>query len=183
MSAIEMEVWFPSQEEVTVFVETTFVDRDALEAAMLMFFTYFAARSAANLSGSPAQQPLGYNLVSLRNDGGATANGLLAANDVTLTTPTVRGGRKGFKATLHPDKRKFFTYKPQGFGLLGKGADFYAPMAVFAFAAYLFAHYGSNPRFADSLGSVAFRIGAPTATGELGVLNQYDFAMRALGGQ
>ena len=65
----------------------------------------------------------------------------------------------------------------------GARATISAPMAVFAFAAYLFDHYGSNPRFADSLGSVAFRIGAPTATGELGVLNQYDFAMRALGGQ
>lgn len=178
-----MEIWFPSQEEVTVFAETTFADREGLEAAMLMFFSYFAARTAANLSGSPAQAPLGYSLMKFRVGGTNVANELLAANDVSRTTPTTRAGRKGFRATLHPFKdRNFFKYKPQGFGMLGKGVDFYAPMAVFAFASYLVDHYGANAQFADALCNVAAGIGEPTAIGELGVLNQHEYALRALGG-
>ncbi len=178
MSGFDLEIWFPSQEEVSVFMETTFSSDEGPEFGMLGFFSLFAARTAANLNGSPAQHGLGSALLGFRSGGNGYPAGLLAQSDVVLKSPTVRGGRKGFKATCRPNARKFFTYKPQGFGIMGKGTEFYAPMAVFAFAAYLYDRYGANPSFAGALRNVAEGIGGHTLSGQLGIINQHDIALR-----
>ncbi|MCX6391363.1 MAG: hypothetical protein NTX95_02525 [Actinobacteria bacterium] len=180
MSALEMEIWFPSQQEVTVFLGSSFVDRDERDVAYLSLFSYFAARTSANLGGSPAKRMLGAHLMNISSQGEPAARFPLAENDVALCPPTTRGGRKGFTSTLKPDKRKFFTYKLHGFGMLGKGSEFYAPMAVFAFAAHLFDRHGEDQTFTTALRQVASGVGSATVTDQLGIINQHDVAMAAL---
>ncbi len=178
MSGFDLEIWFPSQEEVSVFMETTFSNDEEPEFGMLGLFSLFAARTSANLKGRAAQHMLGSALLEFRSGGNGHPAGLLAQNDVVLKSPTLHGGRKGFKATFRPNTRKFFTYKSKGFGVMGKGTDFYAPMAVFAFAAYLYDRYGASPSFAGALRNVAEGIGSHTLSGQLGIINQHDIALR-----
>jgi hypothetical protein len=88
-------------------------------------------------------------------------------------------GRKGFVSEFDPGKARFFAYKPHGFGLLGRGADFYAPMAVFAFLAYLFDENGATEAEKAQVEQAASLIGYSAADGLINVANQHDIALRA----
>ncbi len=81
ISGFNLEIWFPSQEEVSVFMETTFSSDEEPEFGMLGLFSLFAARTATNLNGSPAQRGLGSALLGFRSGGNGYPAGLLAQND------------------------------------------------------------------------------------------------------
>ena len=133
MEGFNLEVRFPAQDRVSVFVESSFVDTEDEELAATTVFALFAARQIANLRGDLALAAL---LSAVDEDTSVeSANALLG--HVRLVPPSTGGDRKGFTAAFQPDGRGFFQMKPHGFGMLGRGVSDYARMSVLATLAHL----------------------------------------------
>ena len=181
MGGARVEIWFPRQEQVSVFLETAQPNAAGGRSVAGVLFTLFASRTLANLGSSPGGGALAMFLSGISHDGsrGHTPRVLLRDNDVDLIPAGPGRGRKGFVSSFDPDKAKFFAYKPHGFGLLGRGADFYGPMAVFAFLAYLFDENGASDAEKGKVEKAAYLVGRSAADGLINVVNQHEVAASA----
>lgn len=179
---MNLEVWFPQPNEVTVFLESSFTDPDDERLYETMLFALFAARHIANGRGSFTYASLAETLFSLDEHeplpGAAEA---LKEVGATVGSPSVAGGRKGFTCTLRPEKRGFFKLHPHGFGMLGKGVDYYAPTSTLALLVWLLSRRVEDDRYHLALGMTAKMIGAAGASGQISVTSQAEIAMQASG--
>lgn len=180
---MNLEVWFPQSDQVTVWLESFFDDPDDDRLYETMLFALFAARQLANgskkfvsntslaegLSVLGEREPLPEVVEALETLGGG----------IKVGTPTTPGGRKGFTCTLRPEKRQFFKLHQHGFGLLGKGLPYYAPIATIALLAWLLARREDDDRYQLALGTTAKMIGAAGVSGQITVTSQAQVAMQA----
>jgi len=178
---MNLEVWFPQPNEVTVFLESSFPDPDEERMYESMLFALFAARHIANGRGGFTYQGLAETLFSLdeREPLPEVRDALREVGDVTVGSPSVRGGRKGFTCTLRPEKRGFFKLHPHGFGMLGKGVDYYGPTSTLALLAWLLERRSADARYQLALGETAKMIGAAGVGGQITVTSQGHIAMQA----
>lgn len=175
---MNLEVWFPQQDEVSVWLESSFTDPDEERMYEAMLFALFAARHLANDGSSSASQMLGQVLFSL-DEREPRAEVLEALSHVKLISPNGRGGRKGFSCEFRPEKRAFFKLHLHGFGLLGKGMDYYAPWATIALLAWLLDRRQEDARYQLALGMAAKMVGAAAVSGQISVRTQSDIAIQA----
>jgi len=181
MGGARVEVWFPRQEQVSVFLETARPNAEDGRSVAGVLFTLFASRTLANLGTSLGGEALATFLGGISHNGitGHTPRQLLRDNDVEVIPAGPGKGRKGFVSSFDPNKAKFFSYKPHGFGLLGRGADFYGPMAVFALLAYLFDDNGASDVEKEKVEKAAHLVGRSAADGLINVVNQHEVAASA----
>lgn len=177
---MNLEVWFPQPNEVTVFLESSIADPDDERLYETMLFALFAVRHIANGRGSFTYASLAEALFSL--DEHEPLPGIAEALKevgATVGSPTVAGGRKGFTCTLRPEKRGFFKLHPHGFGMLGKGVDYYAPTSTLALLSWLLSRRVEDDRYQLALGMAAKMIGAAGVSGQVSVTSQAQIAMQA----
>jgi hypothetical protein len=190
MNEMNLEIWFPQPDVVTVSLASSAVDEElSLELSAVdeermcetMLFALFAARQIANLKKGGTGASLGEVLFSVDQhhplpDVEARLGG------VRVESPGVRGGGKGFTAELRPDKRGFFKAFPHGFGLLGRGLDYYGPTSVLALLSWLLKRRQDDDEYQGALGFTAKGVGAAGGTGQITVMSQVQVAMTAAGG-
>ena len=178
---MNLEVWFLQPNEVSVFLESSFADLDDERLYETMLFALFASRHLANGSGKFNYVSLAEVLFSLDEHEPLpeVVEHLDDAGEVRLVSPTSGGGRKGFTCALRPEKRAFFKLHPHGFGMLGKGVDYYAPTSTLALLAWLLSRRQGDDRYQLALGTTAKMIGAAGVSGQIGVTSQSDIALRA----
>jgi hypothetical protein len=124
---INLEVWFPQQNEVSIFLESSITDAEEEQFYETCLFALYAARQIANLGADGAS--LAYVLQTTD-----TTNPLRQAeerlDEVRVSSPRGRAGRKGFTCTLRPNKRASFKLNAHGFGMMGTWVGYYAPTST-----------------------------------------------------
>lgn len=175
---MNLEIWFPQQDQVTVFLESSVIDSDEERFHETSLFALFATRQLANLRGDWVADSLAATLaeIDLRRPADDAREKL---GDVQLVTPSAPGGRKGFTAELRPDKRGFFKMNPRGFGLMGKGVSYYAPTSTVALLVYLLGRRPDDDEYARALTATAKFVGHAGAQGAIKVTTSAQVAMEA----
>jgi hypothetical protein len=174
---MNLEVWFPQQNEVSVVLESSILDPDEEQFYETSLFALYAARQIANLGregGSLA-------FVLQTTD---TSNPLEQAkerlDEVRVVSPLVsRGGRKGFTCELRPDKRAFFKLNAHGFGMMGRGAGYYAPTSTLALFYWLLNQRKDDATYQRALAATAENVGILGMRGQISVTTQAPLAMEA----
>lgn len=178
MSGMNLEVWFPQQNEASVFLESSVVDTDEERFLEVSLFALFATRQMANLRGEWVAESLAAALMTLDLER-PIEDAREKLGDVRLVTPSGTGGRKGFTAELRPEKRGFFKMHPRGFGLLGKGVAYYAPTSTLALLAYLLGRRSGDKEYLAALTSTAKLVGHAGARGAITITSSAPLAMEA----
>jgi hypothetical protein len=181
---VNAEIWFPAQERVSVFLESSVPSGDGGDVADVALSAYFFARMVANLGNSPgcAAMVRFLSQSSSAEDVESTVNRLLRDNDVKRVPPDGGRGRKGFTASLRPDERSFFKCKLHGFGILGRGSDFYAPMAVMALLSATLEKHQGDQKVVGFLAAVTQSIAWAGCQGRINAVSQYEIADQAIAG-
>lgn len=174
---MNLEIWFPQQNEVTVFLESSIVDPDEEQSVESCLFTLYAARQIANLNGSERMTLAQFLYDTDTSDPLAQTDQRLGG--VRVSSPVSRGGRKGFTVEMRPDKRMFFKLNPHGFGMLGKGIGYYAPTSTMALLYWLLKRREDDPTYQRALSAAAENIGIAGLQGMITVASQATIAMQA----
>jgi hypothetical protein len=175
---MNLEIWFPAQDQVTVFLESSFVGEEE-QFYETMLFTLFAARQIGNGRGDLAARSLSEVLFSLDEDQTLADVEQRLAGEVTVGSPTTRGGRKGFTCQLRPEQRGSFKSHMHGFGLLGKGAGYYAPTSVLALLCWMLRRRKDDREYQLALGAAAKAIGYAGVNGMITITSQSEVASAA----
>jgi hypothetical protein len=181
-SGMNLEVWFPQQNEVTVFLESSIADPDEEQFYETSLFALFAARQISNGRGDFASSSLAEVLFSLDERKPLADVEQRLEGEVLISSPTTRrGGRKGFTVEFRPEKRGFFKLHMHGFGMLGKGAGYYVPTSTLALLCWLLRRRADDTSYQRALGLTAKAIGAAGTSGWITVTSQAQIAMQAAG--
>jgi len=145
---MELQVDFYQQDEASLFLESN-APGDLHDFGEIVLFDCFTLRQMHNLVRAPASMVLASLLGSI--------HGVVDVLELVTTTPQdfprlvdYRGipGRKRFLATLDFNtERASFILKPRGFGLLGKGVNYYAPHSVILLLKYLASRHISDSEY------------------------------------
>jgi hypothetical protein len=172
MNGMNLEVWFPQQNHVTVFLESSFADPGEESAVEVHLFAHYACRQIANLGGEPT--------LCAALAGVDPAEPLVSVeqmlDDVTVSSPQTRGGARGFTAEFRPGPR--FKLKGHGFGLMGKGVGYYAPTSTLALLCWLLRRR-DHAAYRTALAATAATIGELGMGGMITVRSQGDAAAHA----
>ncbi len=118
---MNLEIWFPQQNEVTVFLESSITDDDEERFYESAVFALYAARQIANLRDEGMSLALVLQSTDTSSPLKQTKERL---DDVRVLSPTGGdSGRKGFSAKFRPEKRAYFKLHLHGFGMTGRGVD------------------------------------------------------------
>lgn len=176
MSAgLNLEVWFAQPNEVSVFLESSYSDADEERFYETCLFALYAARQVANLRGDAS---LAYVLAST-DTSNPLPQTLERLDEVRVVAPQTAGGRKGFTCELRPEKRAFFKLHQHGFGMLGKGAGYYAPTSTLALLYWLLDRRKDDPLYQRALAAAAENVGILGSRGAITVTSQASLAMEA----
>jgi hypothetical protein len=175
---MNLEVWFPQQEEVTVFLESTFSDLEEERFSEIWLFALYAARQIASTGGATASSLSG--VLGTIDEQAPLVQVEQLLGDVVVTSPTQGGGRRGFTAELRPDRRGFFKLHARGFGLMGQGVGYYAPTSTLALLTWLLRRRVDDPSYQLALATAAQCIGYNGGRGEITLTSQAEVAMQAV---
>ena len=174
-TGLNLEIWFPQQTEVTVFLESSITDPEQEQFAETCLFALYAARQIANLRRD------GYSLAGVlaATD---TANPRRQAEerlgDVRVTSPRSAGGRKGFTAEIR-ERGGAFKLKAHGFGMLGKGVGYYSPISTMALLYWLLDRRKDDPHYQRVLATTAKNVGIAGSRGRISAMSQGGEATHA----
>jgi hypothetical protein len=171
------EIWFPSTDEVSIFIETP-ATGEARELVEIGLFAAFAARQVANLRKDEAMQPMCYALTQLPHaEGGDEIPD--AIGETRIVSPSPNQGRKGFVGTYkNRNGLPLVNLKPRGFGMMGRGVGFYAPTATIALLFSCLKGMSEEGRFV--LIETAHNVGQLGLGGHIGVTSQAKMAGAAV---
>ena len=173
-----LEIWFPSPEEVSVFIETPASNAQAREVIESSLFAAYAARQLVNLRKGVSSEMLASTLASLEHPE-SDDDIPEQLGDTRIVAPSPRRGRKGFEATVAlKDGIPLITLHPRGFGMLGRGVDFYAPTSTLALYLHLLRRMSPEGRFV--LVETAKTVGSFAITGKLALTSQAQVAGAAV---
>jgi hypothetical protein len=183
MNGINLEIWFTQQDEVTVFLESSFDDADEELLYETSLFALYAARQIVNFRNDQVAQSLAATLMDIDEVNPLEDIEARLEGDLRIGSPTRAGkGRKGFTAELRPDKRATFKLHPHGFGALGKGVSYYAPTSTLVLLCWLLRRRADDPAYQRALGTTARFIGYAGSERMLNVTSQVQVAMQATAG-
>ena len=169
-----VEIWYPSMDEVSVFTEVS-GDGSGREVAEARLFAAFAAAMIRRLGRGVAKERLCTMLHGVATVGMETVD----MGDLKIVPATASQGRKGFEGVLWISPKDLrMKVKPKGFGVLGRGVGFYAPMATFALLLTL--HERQSPAGQFVLTKTAVHIGFLGGEGRLRTRSQGPVAASAV---
>lgn len=178
MTGLNLEIWFPQQDEVSVFLESSVVDAAEERYLETSLFALYATRQLANLRGDWIASTLAEALADLDVDE-AEGQARRQLGDVQLVPPSSTRGRKGFTAQLRPEKRGFFKLNPRGFGVLGKGVQYYAPTSTLALLTHLLSRRSDDREYGLALAMTAKAVGYAGRDDAIGITTSAMIAMKA----
>jgi hypothetical protein len=174
---MNLEIWFPQQDEASVFLESSIADADEEGFHETVLFALYAARQIANLRHSA---PSLIEVLRSTDTSNPLIQAQLRLEGISVRSPGIGSqGRKGFTAELRPNKRNAFKMKPHGFGMTGAGVDYYAPTSTLALLYWLLERRKDDSRYQRALSATAENIGIAGSQGSIGVTTQVPIAMQA----
>jgi hypothetical protein len=175
---MNLEIWFTQPEEVSVFLESLVTDPDAEKFYETSLFALYAARQIANLRAEGAWLA---SVLQTTDTSDPLPQVVERLDEVRVVAPNARaaGGRKGFEARLRPEKRGFFKLYARGFGLMGRGAGYYAPTSTLALLYLLLNRRTSDGEYQRALAATAESIGIFGSRGMITITSQAQLAMQA----
>jgi hypothetical protein len=189
-----LEIRFPADDEAAVLLSSTGTGEADKQAEVVLFCLY-ATRAISNLRQTDAALALIRSLAAL---GHATVEDV--REFVQGTGPTTDDGEeitvqfvspdqassndKSFRANVRyigeeTNPRIVFNMKPRGFGLLGKGVDYYAPGSVLVLLYTLLKRREDDETYLIRLARAAGLIGQLAETDKYAFGNQMDVAVAA----
>lgn len=175
---MNLEVWFPQQNEVSVFLESSIPDTDEEQFYETSLFALYAARQIANLRAEGSSLAFVLQTTDTSNPLAQTQARL---DEVRVSSPRGGGGggRKGFTCELRPDKRAFFKLNAHGFGMMGRGVGYYAPTSTLALLYWLLDRRKDDATYQRALAATAENVGVLGIQGAITVTSQAPLAMQA----
>lgn len=170
-----LAIHFHQQDEASVFLENTANDREEKFGEILLF-CLFALRTMSNFGNQPTAGQIAMLLSQMNGE----LKNFIKHED--LDSPRLidypgTQGRKKFIVTLNASDDNFsFKYKPKGFGILGKGINYYAPNAIFLLLRYLVNRRLKDKEFIKGLEKAATQCGEVFNNGNLAMSNEIQIA-------
>jgi hypothetical protein len=178
VAGINVEIAFYGQEEVSVFLESTFSGEEQERCESLLFALY-AARQVANFGRADAVgASLGTALAAVDADD-PTNWVATALEEVRVVASSGARGRKGFNVTFRPEPL-YFKVNPYGFGMLGRGVPYYSLPSTLVLLSYLLNRNVENPDQQQRLANTANNVGLATLNGSVSVTSQVQVAEDAV---
>lgn len=141
---LHLEIHFHQQEEGSVFLESNIVKNKEEEYAHILLLTNYIWRNLSNLELEPSGM-LNSELAQLSSGGKELLKEINRnSNKPKLVDYKGTKGRKRFTANLDYKSAEYignFQLHTKGFGLLGHGISYYAPVSVILLIKYLSKRY------------------------------------------
>jgi len=174
--ASSADITFYSQEKASVFIEST---EPRASRAELRIFVHYVVRQYANFGtrdGTTAQ--LGYVMNAIGYEPGDET--VRRVTDGVDVVPAQRAkGRKGFDISL--SDAGHVVVKPYGFGIIGRGIGYYAPVSVLVLVKHLWAERHDDTAFVNGLIFAAVQLATIGGIGTATPTNQDAIAESVLG--
>lgn len=183
MSAIQFHLgmYFPSQEAATVVVSSPELPAREYLFGSLLMFTNYATRTISNLGKSETADILVRSLASIDLVAIAETD-TVGGVRLSCSEKPPKKYEKSFTSRLDASVSRGvpnikFDYKYSGFGWLGRGLGFYAPLSVLGLVWDNAKRIGSVPGAAAAWAEAASGIAKVYAIGQIGVANQRELAL------
>lgn len=168
--AANLEIHFHDQERVSVILETNGGEYELL--GELFLFTAFACRQLVNLGRGKIGDSLAQILIGSSTNLEVLVN-YKDSSGAYLVEYVGFPGRRIYEAKIIlAGERYSFTMNPKGFGILGRGQEYYAPSSAFLLLQYFAKRRLNDPGFIDALGNAALGCGRCFLSNELTVISQ-----------
>jgi len=174
-----LEIHFYQQDEVAVFFENNALGEDE-SFAELLTYALFTARTLVNLNNNPQGIGLIAVLEKIFQDPDEFFRSELGSMPKIVDYRS-NEGRKSLIVTTDYDKntnRVKFWLKTKGFGLLGRGLNYYSPIAVTTLFRYLINRRKEDREFLVSMVSISSTLGTLMYGGNLKMTEQHNVALK-----
>ena len=149
-SKIELEIYFPSEEEVSINMKSE--NKQDKEGELLLFSRY-SLQQMANFGGNETSAQIASFLLDVSKD----FKSFLADKDPDA--PSLVAGKiskKKFSILSTVDDETFdFNLVPSGFGLFGKGLGYYGPTSIFSLLKYLSSKREDDVEYQKALAKIS----------------------------
>jgi hypothetical protein len=180
----QLGVYFPSREAATIVVSSNQLPAREHLFGCLLTFTNYAMRTLSNLGKSEITDGLASSLAGMTEAHllAIAKTDTLGGVRLTSSTEVPKGYDKAFTCHLNASvdrgvPRLRFDYSYTGFGWLGRGLGFYAPMSVLALLWNNAKHVGHLPGVAAMWAEAASGIARLHYAGKIGLGNQRELAL------
>jgi hypothetical protein len=167
-----MEIHFYEQDELAVFFESN-APSELEKLAEIGLFTMFAIRIMSNLGVHEITDGLGSFLIEAETFAPRFLD-VLRDRGFRLVRYPGHAGRKQFLGSVTMEKIVRFDHKMKGFGWLGRGLGYYAPIAVMALLRFLVERHENDLEFHQRLAKAAWACGRFQLERRIGLTNQVE---------
>ena len=177
MISTRLELHFYQQDEAAVFFENTGHGNEELLGEYLTY-GLFVARTLTNLGNSESGGGLILVLEKMFQNPDEFLSSELGQMP-KLVDYKGHGGRKIITSTMDYDEstsRVKYDVKYKGFGLLGRGTNYYAPISVTSLFRYLINKRNGDRGYLGDLVSLGSTLGTMMWSGNLPLLKHHDMA-------
>ena len=167
----KVEIHFHQQEQLSLFHESnaTGAEEKLGEVALVAFYVL---RTLCSLGQSQESTTLAQLLSTAFETVPTFANGS-ATGGFDLITYAGSQGRKRFLADIRlTDSNTSFNYKPKGFGIMGSGLGYYAPISTLAIIRYFSMKRAEDSEFLVSLAEAGATCGEAYLHAQVSMTNQ-----------
>ncbi len=178
--ASDAEIYFYEQETISIFFES-FASGDHEKLGEIALSVLYTLRMISNLgANNEVTYDLGMMLLKIPSDIEKIASGN-ELTDFQLIQYPGHKGRKYFTAMVRmDDKGVNFDFKAKGFGLFGKGLNYYGPISVFALIRYLATKRADDEEYLNSLARSISRCGYLRKNDKITLTNQTQLAIETI---
>lgn len=174
---MQLQIHFYGKDESSIILESTAVGELQLFGEILLF-NCLGLRQMHNLGSAPASGALAQALVALGRRTDQPEEAMLGDVPRIVEYPGT-AGKKRFMATLDfgPERARFLLH-PKGFGILGRGVNYYAPQSVLVLFTHLSTARAANDAYRRGLAEAASLCGQCFVEGKVTTSSQPTLALR-----
>jgi hypothetical protein len=177
---MRLEIDYHQQDQASLFLESSNSNQEELFGEILLFCC-FTLRVLVNLGQSQVASSLATLLLRIEKNL-SNINEFDGPDWPEIVEYKGTSGRKQFIANLKYSDNSFnFNLDTKGFGLLGRGIDYYAPNSVFLLLKYLAKRRFEDKNYITNLAQAAIQCGQVFYSGRLTVINQSQVALYIAG--
>lgn len=174
---MQLQIHFYQLDEASVILESTALG-DMQVFGEVLLLNCLALRQMHHLGSAPASGALAHALVALGRPADEPEEAMSGDVPRIVEYPDT-AGKKRFMATLDfsPQRARFLLH-PKGFGILGRGVNYYAPQSVFVLFRHLTTVRAANDAYRRGLAEAASLCGQCFLEGKVTTSSQPTLALR-----
>lgn len=174
-----VEINFYQQDEASVYMTST-ASGAKEDFGIMLLFSLYTIRTLVNL-GRDSKEARGILAMLDEMDTGLK-DFAKDKKEVKLVKSTNSRGPKYFIGEMSTDEntKVYYQHKAKGFGIMGKGLGYYAPVSVMAFIKWLANKYEKDNKMFEVVGNTCVGIASVFNNSRVNITDQTSIALQTL---